>query len=1156
MRHSKYIVIIFALVAFAVAPSCGHGEGYRVPIDPLVIMSTAFPQTLSGERVDFEIQLDGGCGGPYIVEVIDGTLPNGVGVDDDNGRHHITGIVLEDGVFPMVIRITDTKCEPQFSTFAAFTWTVGVGPLQIVAANPPIIPVADFDDPAKYTDIDVLETTVFSTFISYQLIGAGGVPGISGYKCSIIDDPLDPDDGPPALPLGVSMVPDSCNLVGTPSQVLPGGVPFRFTVRIEDAVGGEATRKFQWKIDTPPILLPQTSLKKGQCGYNYSDSITAVDGVPPLLFEFVDDVPLDNGDPNDGSVNDDITFASPAIPVVNTTEGGKTITLLASGPSTDARLNPTIAPDLNGVAGPSRTVYPGVGENQFNYGATNPSPPEGIYMKVTGAGAGNILGIPRRRGDFRVMIHAWSSLVPKERGQHAFKPMTLSIDASESPVGSNGAFGMDPSFTLEQSFATSPATLPEAEVLQNYNPDASSHSTTGLKLLASGGVKHDGRNDTPHESTRFPVSSTMEVEGEYAWDISDTVGGAIDANLLPEGTDLTGVPGLSLFNRLVGLFGTKDAAAQLALTRSGVVPFDVQIVDAQLPTGVTNKQRRTLQVSVGPDLVIITESSVGTPVTSTTTNGQYDMHDDQLIIKKLEFIGGNGTTGPLGATELSTGTTIPGIAALGTANDIGELLSQDEMDLLRPNPNPTNYAYDNHNMNPAGGRARMGVDPQRSWSAWNNNYAFGGGGWQPSVSGLDLPLAPSVTPNHPGGVRNDGGKLYFYETKDAAAATKRVGVFIIRANSQIYVPWACAKGTNGVEHFADGVSTDIKFGASSILTAVPVTVSPNGRFAAFKVTSHQDNSAGTSTSLSSRSLVSNGRIVIISLCGEAILGPAGNQTYAFVDPTPGVSDNYLYSTSMALSDTHLYWLTGQNSGYRASIEGHWVHRFPITSPGTSGSLAPVAVANANWTQDTTTPMDCPFQKWDSLTRRNSSFSSSGTTFYYTTQDEMYLYDGFNGQESSLAPMPFRVSGDGAHMACLAGPNEPSAGSADVMSHFVWVDSNGTGFRQASGARRHMPQGAGRGYALTRGPRSYQHWGRFTGPTTGFEISHAGDKVAACYNTRGTIGSWTSANSEWNNNRQDIMVVEGTGAATTPWTSRGADTLITATKFGGTISTLR
>ncbi len=1148
----RYIVIFVALLAFAIAPSCGSGQGYRVPIDPLVIMSTTFPQTLSGEAVDFAIELEGGCGGQYIVEIIDGRLPDGVAVDDDNGRHHITGIVLESGRFPVVIRITDVGCEPDFSTFASFTWEVGVGPLKIVAANPPIIPVANFNDPAKYNDIDALETTVFSTFISYDLIAAGGVPGISGYSCIIVDDPLDPNDGPPALPLGVSMVPNSCTLVGTPSQVLPGGVPFRFTVRVTDSVGNSAERKFQWKIDTPPIILPQDTFGNGQAGLVFSDSITAVDGVPPLLFEFVDDVPGD--DPtNDLSKFDDITFASPAVPTVNSTEGGKTITLLEAGPSSDARLNATAAVDtVNGQAGPSRTVYPALNDFGPDYGGNqvapagtgNPYPSEGLYMKTSGASAGAILGTPRRRGDFRVFVHAWSTLVPKERGQHAFKPISFSIAASNP-------FEMDPAVTLEQSFASKP-TLPEAEVLQNYNPDTTFHMAAGLKLRALGGVRADGRIDSPHENTRFQALTTAEIENEYDWAVSDTVGGAFGQDVLPVGQNLANLPGLSLFNRYVGLFGTETAADQVALVRSSATDFDIQCNDWQLPLQVRNEVRRPFCISVGPDLVIVTESSVGSTATSTTSNGDYQMHDDQLILQKLEFIGGSGTVSPLGATELSVGTSIPGIAALNTPDDIGELLSTDEMDLLRPTPNPTHYGYDNHNMNPHGARARMNVDMQRSWSAWNNQYRSGGGSWQPSVSSLDIPPAPTVAtvPGYSNGVRNDGGQLYFYETKDTTANSKRIGVFIIRKNSQIYVPWACLKGTNGVEHFADGVSADIKFGASSILTAVPVTVSPDNRFAAFKVTSHNDNPGGTSTSLSSRSLVSNSRIVIISLCGEALWG--GN-TYKFVDPTPGVSDNYLYSTSMAMSNDYLYWLTGQNSGATASIEGHWVHRLRIDDGSGAGSLAPVAAANANWTQTTTVPMDCPFHLWNTLVQRASAFAPGGTTFYFTTQDEMYLYDGWNGFESSLAPMPFRCSGDGGHMACLAGPNQPSAGSANVMSHYVWVDSNGNGFRQASATRRHMPQGAGRGYSLTRGPRNYQHWGRFTGPTTGFEICHDGSRVAGCYNTRGTINSWFGSNSEWNNNRQDVFAVSATGGnAADPWTSRTGDVLITPTKFGGTI----
>ena len=80
-----------------------------------------------------------------------------------------------------------------------------------------------------------------------------------------------------------------------------------------------------------------------------------------------------------------------------------------------------------------------------------------------------------------------------------------------------------------------------------------------------------------------------------------------------------------------------------------------------------------------------------------------------------------------------------------------------------------------------------------------------------------------------------------------------------------------------------------------------------------------------------------------------------------------------------------------------------------------------------------------------------------------------------------APMPFRVSGDGKAVAILAGQETGSATHVDNMSHNVWVDYQGTLFKKLTTVRRHSPQGGSRGYSLARGPKTYNHWGKFSGP---------------------------------------------------------------------------
>lgn len=261
MRKFSVVTLGLALVAFAVLPACGgSGQGYRVSSDPLVITSTSLPASLSGQFIDFEVPLTGGCGGPYVMAVIQGTLPAGIAIDVAGGRHHLVGYLLEDGTFPFTLQITDTSCEPFLTTTAQFTWSIGIGPLTIVDSNPASLDPVSFGliDPQAYPDLNAFPTTVFNEFTAIVLVAAGGIPP---YSLSIIDDPNDPDDG--ALPLGVTIPPNSMSIVGSPVQVKAGGIPFRLTFQVTDSTGATGVRQFQWKIDTPPIRIANTDLPDG-----------------------------------------------------------------------------------------------------------------------------------------------------------------------------------------------------------------------------------------------------------------------------------------------------------------------------------------------------------------------------------------------------------------------------------------------------------------------------------------------------------------------------------------------------------------------------------------------------------------------------------------------------------------------------------------------------------------------------------------------------------------------------------------------------------------------------------------------------------------------------------------------------------------------------
>jgi len=154
--------------------------------------------------------------------------------------------------------------------------------------------------------------------------------------------------------------------------------------------------------------------------------------------------------------------------------------------------------------------------------------------------------------------------------------------------------------------------------------------------------------------------------------------------------------------------------------------------------------------------------------------------------------------------------------------------------------------------------------------------------------------------------------------------------------------------------------------------------------------------------------------------------------------------------------------------------------------------------------------------------------------------QMLSAHGHNAYESSLARHPFRVSADGRACAIIAGVRTSSTTQGwEIGWNHVWVDYDGV-FHQLSSLRRHH-RGAGRGIQLTNGPVytpcAYQ-WGHFDGPTSRFEISDDGFKVASVYQrVRYSSTYWPLGVSSYADTiyhyRQDIVAYTTTNA----WQSR-------------------
>ena len=215
----------------------------------IVVTSTALPVTKSGETVNHVIPLEGNCPGPYVMAVIAGELPPGMFLD--NATRSIEGVALQDGDFTFTIQIDATGCMPFATTTATFDWVITTGPVAIVLCDPAIIPVAEYAplNTVIYADVDGLKTTVYNEFAVFNFIVAGGK---RPYSIELIDDPTDPDDA--GCRSASRSRPSAPASSARRRRCSPAAGRSDHAARPPTPLNQKSRRKFQWKIDTPPIV--------------------------------------------------------------------------------------------------------------------------------------------------------------------------------------------------------------------------------------------------------------------------------------------------------------------------------------------------------------------------------------------------------------------------------------------------------------------------------------------------------------------------------------------------------------------------------------------------------------------------------------------------------------------------------------------------------------------------------------------------------------------------------------------------------------------------------------------------------------------------------------------------------------------------------------
>ena len=947
---------------------------------------------------------------------------------------------------------------------------------------------------------------MINDYIDLELVIAGGT---APYTCEIVDLP-GVNDGQP--PQGVILSEQACAFVGSAAE--PG--IFLMSLRVTDAVGGEAFFTGQMHVTTPPIVLATEYLDNGKCGTTYSTGVTIVDGVPPFLHQFVasavNRLPDPDPDAPPGATIPDVTWDSTGQtpPVVNPPTALDMI---------DATIYP---PENEDVAGTFdyRTAYDG-------------APPEGIYLRDD---SGAITGRPRRMGDFRVHYHVMSTLFSNIEGQQAWADYDIHMDQSEPPTAPDPAFAQDPAYTVEGAFsATKPyATLPQAEVGVSWNPDGDSRP--GVTILAHGGVAKDGKTDGPHES------QVMDIEGygagqealdryHYAVDYDPDGDGPRPANVPPPEFD---------FNTDLGEFYISGSPTNLV--RQGFQEIAFTVTDEQLPTTVQHAETQKVRFTVGPDLVVVTESTTSsTGSYSGYYYGPYDYNDYNMKLRIVEPRASSPSIRDLNAgtnNDMVASHSVPGGAG---SVDLQTLLSG--FDILRCSVNPCTWHDDAFSLNAGGARAAMHADPNRYVNYYTMYYYY------PMMSSVQAVHIPDCTAPETGpgavvhdplgaGVYRDGGQMYVFES------SSYLGVFIVREDSKIYVPAAFNKGSSGFYSFGDGVHNPLG-SYNSVTRVATFAASPDGRFGAMKLI----QTSGSEYAYQQPAYST--KILLFSLTGEQVFD-GGTSTYKVIDTGSTATSTYqggryMYANSMVFTNKYLYYLCGDNVGKRASWQAHYIYRYELEGGQPGGALLHPGFSS-NWTNTTSSPMQTAFQIYDGTAYKYSY----GFTDTSRADQDQYLYDGSNVAENGLAPVPFRASADGSAVAILAGVNSTSTYSSAVMSQNVWVDYDGSLY-QLSTTARHCQHGAGRIGSLARGPSGYFHWGARTGPSGAFEISDDGLKVAVVVSRSGTIngggGQYDDSDSNWTE-REDVIAYEPSSGSS--WASGASEIQVTGADSGSTM----
>ncbi|MBI3682288.1 MAG: putative Ig domain-containing protein [Acidobacteria bacterium] len=548
----------------------------------LTITTPSLPAGTVGVAYLVALMADGGLT-PRTWAVTSGALP--VGVSLDGGTGILNGIpqTTIGSPYNFVVEVTDSLGVRATRPFTITISQSGAGGLTIQQTS---LPNASIGAP-------------YST----ALTASGGTPP---YTWSIIG----------IAPQGLVLSATTGVFSGT--ATVPG--TYEFTVRVQDAAGGSATRQFTMTVlASAGFSIATTTIPNGVVGVPYSFTLAAQGGTAPLTWSVTGgQLPPGIGPiTNTGQLTGTPTIAGSYNFTVQLTDAirattSRTFTMAINSPAFS--ISTSTLPNAATGAPYNQTLSASGGAPPLQWTTSLGSLPPGLALNQA---TGVISGTPSAGGSYTFTVR-----VQDATGASATRQFTLIVvegliitTATALPAASEGiaysqtliASGGTPPYVWSLSIGSLPAGLaltPAGGVISGTPTAIGSYSfivqvtdavqqtaTKAFTLVVSGRLVILTPSPLPNAIVRLPYSETLAASGgapPYAWTLASGGTPPLGVVVNPNGV-ISGTPvAAGLFNFTVVVTDSQNATATKALAMT-VVP-GLSITTTSLPAATAGVQ--------------------------------------------------------------------------------------------------------------------------------------------------------------------------------------------------------------------------------------------------------------------------------------------------------------------------------------------------------------------------------------------------------------------------------------------------------------------------------------------------------------------------------------------------------------------------------------